>query len=70
MAENDLLAISYSALGWANENLTKLQGEGRMLRNRLAPKSDRVTLYAFARRLVSSIRGLWQFRQANTNISE
>ena len=35
----NILAISYdSDLGWANENLTKLQGEGRMARKRLPPK--------------------------------
>ena len=33
-------------------------------------KSERVTLYAFERWLVSSNRGLGQFRQANNNISE
>ena len=43
-------------------------GEERMVRKRLT-KSER-TLYAFARHLVSSKRGLGQFRQANTNISE
>ena len=54
-----------------NENLTKLQGEGRMVRKMLTPKSDRVTLYAFARWLVSSKLGLLeQFRQANINIFE
>ena len=47
----------------------KLQGEGGMVRKRLIPKSDRVTLYAFARWLVSSRRGLGQLRQANTNVS-
>ena len=56
--------------GWT-ENL---QGEGRMVRKRLTPKSDRVTLYAYASRLVSSIvtskRSLGQIRQPNTNISE
>ena len=41
-----------------NENLTKLQGEGRMVRKKITRKSDRVTLYAFARWLVSSKRGL------------
>ena len=45
-----------------------LQGEERMVRKRLT-KSER-TLYAFARHLASSKRGLGQFRQANTNISE
>ena len=40
-----------------NENLTKLQGEGRMVRKKPTRKSDRVTLYAFARWLVSSKRG-------------
>ena len=33
-------------------------------------KSERVTLYAFERWLVSSNRGLGQFRQAKKNISE
>ena len=28
--------------------LTKLQGEGQMVSKMLVPKSDRVTLYAFA----------------------
>ena len=47
------------------KNLTKLQGEGRMVHGkRQTPKSDRVTLYTFARRLVSSKRGLAQFCQA------
>ena len=41
-----------------NENLTKLQGEGRMVRKKLSRKSDRVTFYAFARWLVSSKLGL------------
>ena len=52
------------------KNLAKLQGEGRMVRKRLTPLSDRVTLYAFTRWLVSSKRGLEQFRQANDSISE
>ena len=62
-----ILTVTYSDLGWVNENLMKLQGEGRMVRQRLTPKSDS---YAFARWLVNSKRGLGQFRQANTNISE
>ena len=44
--------------------------EGRMVRKRLTPESERVTLYAFERWLVSSNRGLGQLRQANNNISE
>ena len=47
------------------KNLTKFQGEGRMVRKkRLTPMSDQATLYVFARWLVSSKRGLAQFRQA------
>ena len=35
-----------------------------MVRKMLTPTSDQATLYAFARWLVSSKRGLAQFRQA------
>ena len=58
----------YLLVTWdVNENFTKLQGEGRMVRNKvLTPTSDRVTLHAFARWLVSSKRVLGQFRHANT----
>ena len=53
------------------KNLTKFQREGRMVHNKKqTPKSDRVTLYAFARWLVSSKRGLTQFRQAIWEESE
>ena len=48
------------------KKFTKLQGEWRMVRKLLTPTSDRVTLHAFARWLVSSKRGLGQFRYANT----
>ena len=61
------LAITYSDLRGRTKNLMKLQGEGRMVCKRLTPKSDRVT---FGMWLVSSKRGLVQFRQANNNISE
>ena len=50
--------------------LTKLQGEGQMVSKMLAPKSDRVTLYAFARWWYVTNVVLGQFRQANTDISE
>ena len=48
------------------------RADGPMVRKleRLTPKSDQATLYAFARRLVTSKRGLGQFRQADTNTSE
>ena len=47
------------------KNFTKFQGEGRMVcKKGLTPTSERVTLHAFARWLVSSKRGLTQFRQA------
>ena len=50
------------------KNLTKLQGEGRMLRKSLTPKSNRVTLYVFARRLVSSERWfLKEIRRPSTD---
>ena len=57
--ERIILAVRYSIVTRdVNENLTKLQGEGRMVRKKLSRKSDRVTLYAFPRWLVSSKRGL------------
>ena len=43
----NILAISYSDLGsWDGQtrNLTKLQGEGRMVRKMPTPKSDQVTI--------------------------
>ena len=55
--------------GWT-KNLTKFQSEGRMVHKRLTPKPKRVILNAFERWLVSSNRGLWQFRRANNNISK
>ena len=67
----NILAISYSDLGsWDGQtrNLTKLQGEGRMVRKMPTPKSDQVTLYAFARWLASSKRSF--IGQANINVSE
>ena len=52
-----------------NENLTKLQGEGRMVRKKLTRKSDRVTLDAFAGWLVSSKPGLRAIFAKRTPIS-
>ena len=55
----NILAVRYSIVTRdVNEHLTNLQGEGRMVRKKLTRKSDRVTLYAVARWLVSSKRGL------------
>ena len=60
--------IEWPGMG-ERKTFTKLQGERRMVCEMLNPKSDEWP-HTFARWQVSSKRGLRQFRQANTNISE
>ena len=43
--KNTYFHYIYSDLDGWTENYMKLQGEGRMVRKRLTPKSDRVTLH-------------------------
>ena len=45
------------------KNLAKLQGKGRMVRKKLTPKSDRVTLYAFAEVAYKFRTVVWQLRK-------
>ena len=65
--EKYILAIAYSDLGMGERKTSRSSGtKGGWC---VTPKSRPNDLNTFARWLVSSKRGLEQFRQANTDIS-